>query len=170
MFRAFVRAATRTVRKVSRAVRRQNMYRLRVEASLPLPTGDEIVSGETMIAVPGTRRTGTFRALIQRVSEAIIGGSDAGSDAESDDDSDHEINPNQLAIESGTAVDEQVNLSRRDRMWNVISGIAHASMSAIAHAPTIFGLFGGILGLYNSYRRMNGDDEFVIIRKSELKK
>lgn len=140
------------------------MYRLRVEASLPLPTGDEIVSGETVVSVPGTRRVGTFRALLQRASEAIIG----GSDSESDDESDPEINPNQLAIESGTAVDEQVNSSFRKRIWNVISGITCASMTAITHAPSIFGLFGGLIGLYNSYRRFNGDDEFVIIRKSEL--
>lgn len=162
--RGIVRTVGRTVWRISRTVRRRSMYRLRVQATLPLPTGDEVVSGETMISVPGTRRTGTFRALLQRASEMIIG----ESDDDSGDESEHEIDPNQLAIENGTVVDQGPNLSRWGRIWNVFSSVTRVSMAAISHAPSIFGVFGGLVGLYNSYRRLNGDDEFILIRRSEL--
>lgn len=136
MWRVIVRVSIRTARKVVRAIRRRDMYRLRVEANMPLPTGDEIISGETMIAVPGTRRAGSFRALLQRVSEACIG----ASDTESDDDFVQDVIGNEISVRNDTIVGEQANLPRTSRIWSVISGIDSASMSAIAHAPTIIGL------------------------------
>lgn len=155
----------RTIRCVTRVVRRTRMLRLNVSAVLPIPSQGDIVDGETAIEVPMSRRRGSFRVILQRISSVVLG-------PVGESNTEEEVIGNELvsAIEShvGTSNDLDTCVTP-SRFSLLLATIAHMFSSVASFLPTVVSLFGGFMSLYTTYRRLCGDDELVVVRRSQMR-
>lgn len=163
-----MRVVLRSTRRIIRSFVRRNMLCVKVEADLPVPLPGEPVGGETVVHVTGTRRVGTFRAVLSRISECVIGGDEDERDGENGD-SDDAVS-SQLAVRRNPTEYERSGPSRISRLWSVCVSAGRLAASVMTQVPTIIGFIGGVTSIINAYNRASGDDELVVVRRSQLKK